>query len=418
MATCKTCGSKVGFWTGRDDGLCKACGAKADQAAKQDAARREALGKQRLLEGAKRNIEVILKAMTDESPVMYTFFNRGITTRKGNGTAGLIIGGVMFGAVGAVVGHALAGGGSLSFEGEVGVLVVTPTRIVAASCEAPFYSEQGEIGPEHLELLLDQLRSGTGVHEAFGIRRTQLSMESNAAVAAGTATADTVVMLGAGAEAFRFTTSALIVNDAAYEIPDATTVYGAIERLGALVSPSMFLDRLADGKNPVPAEQFEALDDRDRYIGDVFTLLLHHERRGALVENLGCLAPNVAEALEQRIGAKADGVDSAKATLGVSTILAAATGMAAVVTTGGARGIAALCAVVCVIVAICAAVSFSRATVCCGIIDRRSDAAALVALSRTAGRAGVVGHRSSTPSVQPVWSASATHASTVGSPRR
>jgi len=362
-----TCGGKYSLWTARGDGLCKECGAKADEAKKREAHRKEVERKQRVLEGAKRNIELILKAMTDQPPVIFTFINRGITTKKSSGL-GLIIGGVLYGIQGAILGN-IFDGSSVSYSGEIGILVVTPTQVLVSYFAAPILSQDGRICSDHLELFVKRLKAHKVDRRSFDIRRTQLTMHPEVVVTKNSTVTYSVVTLGSGPDAFSFQKSDLYVNDVCCDLPSISAIYGAIEGLGPLVTPTQFSAKLEKGENPIPEDQFAQLPDGDKYMAEVFGLLFRHCQRNALIQNFPRLAPNVRYSLKQRFEEKRSRISGAKALLILSVTLAVAGGAAASLAADGVRIISVLGVIACVISGVAAAISLRGATWCRDVLN-------------------------------------------------
>ena len=325
MPKCKTCGSKYSIWSARGDGLCKACGGTADEAKKQEAERKETERKAQVLETAKKNIDLIVKAATDKQPLAFTFINRGITTKKSSGLLGVAVGGALGGMAGAMVGNALTGGGSTDHSGELGILVVTEDQVIIVHFPSPFLSEVGKISSDHLELFRTRLDSHKAGRKTFDIRRSQLARPSNA-----------FVTLGTGPDAFSFQKSDLYVNDTLHDLPGISAIHGVIAELGALVTPADFIAKLERRENPMPDGQFVGLEDGGKYMAEVFGLLLQHRNRDTLVQNLTCLDSSVKTSLEARLSDEASRVGSSTTKLRVAIAIAVVGGIGVVLTLGDA----------------------------------------------------------------------------------
>ena len=69
MPICKQCAIKYSIWSASGDGLCKECGSKAD-------IRKNEEEQQKNLANLKNKIELIIKVITSEQPLIFTFNGR------------------------------------------------------------------------------------------------------------------------------------------------------------------------------------------------------------------------------------------------------------------------------------------------------------------------------------------------------
>lgn len=303
MPNCKQCGTKYSFWSARGDGLCKDCGIKADENAKREKEaerkRKEAERKQLVLEDSKRNIDLIVKALTDDPPLSFTFINWNIQEKnlwtktpekylwtKLPEAFLTVAGSVIFGEPDIFVDQ------DRSYSGELGILVVTPSQILIGHFTSPFQWIDGSIIPYHLKLFLAQFDSGLIGRKAFNICQTQISRS------------DSVIYLVCGLKTVSFRKSDLYVNDAIYELPNAVDIQNQIVQLGSLVTPTEFTDMLYRGENPISESQFKVVEKDDKYIAAIFQTIMEHKNRNILVQNFPCLAPSVRATLEARIRSK------------------------------------------------------------------------------------------------------------------
>jgi hypothetical protein len=362
MANCKQCGTKCSIWSSRPDGLCKDCGAKADESAKQEAERKEAERKQQVLEESKRNIELILRGITTEPPLSFTFINWGIEEKKkGGGLLGVVVGGALGGMVGAMIGGALTPS-SCSYTGNFGVLVLTQTQIIIGHFASPFQSGDGKIISDHLGLIRAQLDAGTLTRQAFNISKTQLSQSP---------VSSTVTDLVCGADRLSFQKSELYVNDALYEVPSTAEIQNRVAQMGTLATPSQFVAKLLAGEKPVPEGQFVGLETKDKYASDVFMAIVKHPNRDKLVQNFPCLAPSVRAALEEHIRSRGATSGNALVKLLVWIVLAIAGIAGIVVAEDFLCFLSVVWTIIAAIVSITAAVNLSRATWCRDTISRK-----------------------------------------------
>jgi len=370
MSECKECGAKYSFWSGRPDHLCKQCGEKADQLAKQEAERQEAERKRRVLEEAKKNIDRILEELTDEPPLAFTFVNRNITTKKqGGGLLGVVVGGALGGVGGAMVGGALTPAETYTHVGELGVVVVTKARILMASCSVSFLSAAGNISSDHIEFLLEQMRGSKAERTSFDIRRTQHERSAGRQLA-----------LLTERERCRFLQSDLFVNGDAYEIPSVAKVNSAIDEQGSLVTPGGFLDRLEEGECPISEQHWGELADQDGYIATVRDLIIRRTDRNELARNFACLAPPVRQKLIGAVQSKGAGVGYLKARMAVSGAAAVAGVVGITLTYEGACFLCVLGTIVAAIMCIASAVSLGGAEKCREILAAMQSAASVEAL--------------------------------------
>jgi hypothetical protein len=322
MPTCKSCKTNFGILAWRADGLCKQCGTEADRIKKEEARRKEeerlreaarieAERKLRVLNLATTNIDQLVRTLTDDEPLMFAFVNQGITTTKKGGNGGLIVGGLMFGVVGAMIGSALDGNGEVSHEGTLGFLVVTKDKVCAATVSgAKFLTAEGAINSDHVALLLQSLKKNSATRRTFEIGGTQLSPFGGSKI-----------VLDACSNAFAFSPSFLMVNGVAYtrqhsfmagrNLPlthAARNLYDEIAAKGPVASPEALVAGLRSGVNRVPAQQFARIQCRNEYVQAVLNLIWQAKDRNALVANLDCLDEPVRAAIKAliaRVGRKA-----------------------------------------------------------------------------------------------------------------
>jgi hypothetical protein len=362
MPNCKQCGTKYSSWSARADSLCKDCGTKADEIARQEAERKEAERKQQVLEDSIVNIGLIVKAMTAEPPLSYTFVNWGIKEEKSGGWTGVLVGGALFGIAGAMVGNCLAPG-SCTYSGEIGILVITQSQILIGHFTAPLPSGDGRIVPDHLELFRSQLDSDTIVRKEFNICQTQVSRPPQS---------DTVVNLVCGSEGISFGKSDLYINDAIYELPGAVDIQNRIAQLGTLVTPAEFVANLYRGEDPVSENQVSEIVKDDNYVAAVFSAIIRHKDRDIMVQNLPCLAPSVRDVLESRIRNKGASYGSVRMKFIVWTVLAIAGVIAIAVTEDFLCFLFVVGTVIATIVSITSAVDLRRSMWCRDIFRSES----------------------------------------------
>lgn len=351
MPSCKQCETKYSLWSARGDGLCKQCGTKADEIKKQEAEKKEAERKQKVYEDSTNNIALIVKSMTSDEPLCYTFINRGITEKKGGGLLGVVVGGALGGIGGAMIGNAL-NPSSCNYSGQLGIMLVTQSQVLTAFFAAPFNSADGNISSEHLELFRSQLDAKTVVRKAFNIRQTQLAQGK----------------LICGSEEFFFQKSALYVNGTVYALPDTTDIRNAIAQNGSLVTPAQFIDKLQRMENPVPEEQFVEIQKDDKYIAELFRAIVTHSDRDALVQNFAYLIPSAKEVLEASIRSKGASSGTAKVKLVLFATLAIAGVIGGFVAEDFIAFLSVVLAIIMTILSITSAVNLKRAIWCRDIL--------------------------------------------------
>jgi purine-nucleoside phosphorylase len=232
MRICKACGKKYSIWHALNtfgSGLCWSCGIKQrippSNADEQAASQRIRAAAEKA--DSKRIIDLILKAITDEQPLAYTFVNRNITktTVKGNRLFMQLAGGALFGKVGFIIGNGLGTADSLEYSGELGMLVVTQTRIFVGHIVSPFGSWVGRIYYGHLKLFESQLSANKVTFKTFSIRQTRLppiSSDVNLLELDGYSCRTSILYLTSLADA---------MQDDVYEQSSAKDIRSLIERL-------------------------------------------------------------------------------------------------------------------------------------------------------------------------------------------
>lgn len=307
MPHCKQCGAKYGLWSGRSDDLCKNCGTKADEDARQQAERKEAERKLRVLEDSKRDIDIILKAMTTEPPLAYSFISWNIQEKKSGGLLGVVVGGALGGIAGAMIGNCLAPG-SCTYSGEIGILVVTNSQVLIGHFSGPLQSGDGRLVPDHLGLFRAQLDARTISRKTFNIRQTQVSRSFES---------DSVINLACGDDNLSFRKSDLYVNNTLYDLPSVSEIHNQIAQQGTLVTPVEFTFKLLQGENPISEDQFQEIENDGRYIEAIFNAILKHPERDALVQKFPCLDSTVRDEVETRVRNRGAAYHGAMVKLGV-----------------------------------------------------------------------------------------------------
>jgi hypothetical protein len=306
MPNCKQCGTKYSLWSSlaRNDGLCKDCGGKADEDAKQQAQIKETERKNQVLEDARSNIDLILEAMTPEAPLCCTFVSWDIAIEGKGGLGdklpGLLLGAAVGGAVGEMVfGGTLLSKSSVYYPGQLGVLVLTPSEILIGHCKVPFESQNGRISPQHLQFLREQLTSNTIVRKAFDVSRSYVMFPDS------TDTSSSCLKLVCGTETMLLRMSELYVNDEIYELPSAVTLHNQIRQLGSLPTPTEFTAKLLLSQNPLSETQQRHAREDVQYLSTILNAIVAHHKRDVLVQNFACLAPSIRSALEAHIRTRA-----------------------------------------------------------------------------------------------------------------
>lgn len=314
MATCKKCGAKTSFLSS----LCEPCKQEEKELKlleakkKEDEAKRlEEERKMRVLETSKENINLIIKATTDEQPLGYLFINRAIQQKGGNGLLGVVVGGALGGIGGAMIGNAVTSGGG-NCSGEFGVLVVTPTKLIINSFTAPFNSADGNIASEHLELFLKQLGSKAVNIKMFNILQTQVAPPYEV---------NTAVRLVSGTTEYSFRKSELLVNNSIFATPTIEDLKKLVVDAGALMTPAQFIEKLLRGENPINDEQFNEIKGDTKYITQLFDAILKHKSRDSIVENFTRLTSAMKDALETKIEKKAASYNATLVILIICTIV-------------------------------------------------------------------------------------------------
>lgn len=287
---CKKCGAEISFFAA----LCKPCEKEVQTARLANAKKREEEKKRLDLEQRSRNtecvrntLEQVLHSITSETPVGYVFVHWNVTQKGGSGgTGGAIVGGLLGGMVGAMIGSALTSGkGGIS--GELGVMVVTPDRILIHHFTSAFLSLDGNIGHPHLIQLSRAISTKAAASLTFDIRQTQLVPTQGAAIT-----------LVCGDKQYRLQKSDLIVNDAPFALASLEEIRKVAMTAGALVSPAQFIDALRLGANPMPDSQLSEIKGDSKYFAQVCALLIRHRERDLIHANFAKLTPALRERLE------------------------------------------------------------------------------------------------------------------------
>ncbi len=245
------------------------------------------------LEDVRRDIDLIVKAMTSESPLSFTFIHWKIEEKKASKLPGLIAGAAIGGLVGEMIfGGTLISSSSCSYSGELGILILTQTKIIIGHFEAPFPSADGKIIPEHLALFRKRLDSNAVDRKEFPIFRAQLSRST----ASGS-----IVNLVCGAEEISFKKSYLHVNNAVYGLPSTADIYSQIMQMGTLITPSECIAKLQRGENALSKDQFAEIENDDAYMTKLFWAIVKHRDRDVLVRNFRCQDLSVRNELEALI---------------------------------------------------------------------------------------------------------------------
>jgi hypothetical protein len=346
---CAKCGAEYSIWLKRSDGLCRLCGLRADEIVASQKAQQNAVEQSpEIPECCREDIEAILKAMTKETPLTYTFVNWGIqeihkdavkgTLRK---LPGLIAGVAIGGPIGEMIfgGTLLSKTGTYEYSGALGILVVTHSDILIAHCASQFIGSGGGIVPEHLKLLRAQLESNPFSCKAYPIQHTRISCTN------------TSINLVYETESLSFAKSELYAENAVVKLPSVTDVQKRVIGLGMLATPELFTARLLRGESPITAIQFdEAKKKTENYLAAIFQDIIKHGYRDKLIQQFSCLVPPLRAELETRIREKGESVGAVKTSLYIwvaiaffSTIamfntrdvMAALSGLAALITVIG-----------------------------------------------------------------------------------
>lgn len=296
MPHCKQCGKKFSFLAEYRDGLCEDC----HQIASHESEIKENERTQQLLEDSKKNIDLIIKAMTDETPLNFVFVNWGIE-KKSDGFLKKIPGLALGLAVGGPLGEMVFGGtllskGECAYAGELGILVVTAKQILIGHSTTPFQGPDGRIVPDHLQLLARHFSDGTISRKAFNISQTMMH-EGNA-----------VMDLKCGNETLSVHKSELSVIDTIYEMASLAEISSQIGQLDFRVSGPEFCAKLKQGENPLSKKQVEEAMNDNAYITAMLDWIISHKKRDReiLVQNFSYLTPEVKAAFEARIKSKGD----------------------------------------------------------------------------------------------------------------
>lgn len=310
MPNCKSCGNKYSFLSAQGDGLCNNCRTTIKDSEKHEA-------EQKVLNETRSNLEEIVKFMTGEAPLCFTFINRGITEKKSGGV-GFIVGGLLGGIGGAMVGNAFDPG-SAKYSGHLGIILVTKSKVIIGFCAAPFLSACGQIAHWHVELFRSQLAAKQVTRKEYEIR--QILLNTGAIVCGGD-----VIFLRK---------SELYVNNKVFSLSEATDIHNAIAQNGAPITTDEFISRLKRRESPMTEELFADASKNDKYIEEVFSrIICNHKDRDELVRNFPCLVPPAREALETRVRREAALYGGRLATLILCITLVVGGVVAGIVTEG------------------------------------------------------------------------------------
>jgi len=290
MSKCKNCETKVNAFLGRGDGLCKECGVKADELAKNDAEQKELRRKQQVLKESNDNLDFIVNSLSDEQPLCYTFINCGVQEKK-KGGVGWLIGGMMGGVMGAMIGNTL-NPGSCNYSGELGLLLVNKSKIILGHLIVPFESADANISSDHLKLLRAKLDDKTLDIKEFNICQVQFLISD----AAGSTSS-----LVNGNEVRTFKKSNLYINDTLHELPSLLQVHNTLSELGALVTPQNFIALLINGECSISEDRYQQIKCDEKYFNDVFKMIVTHDRHDEMVQHFDCLSPSLRDLLDGRI---------------------------------------------------------------------------------------------------------------------
>jgi hypothetical protein len=251
---------------------------------------------QQLLERTKTNIDVILKAMTDEQPLGYTFVNWEVEEKHKSKLPGLLLGL----ALGGLGGEMLFGGTLLSksesvISGKFGILVITSHEAILGYCTAPLLSADGRICDAHVEFLRQRLESHDLSRKTFHLPSTVFDMERVEArflklmgYPARCSDLEVGVLISAS-ESLLFRTSELWVNDAPYETLRLPAIASVIEQLDMMPTAEAFVAKLNRGKNPLSEERINEIVSNEVYVRMVLSAIVAHPNRHGLLRNLSCI---------------------------------------------------------------------------------------------------------------------------------
>lgn len=281
MSKCKQCDIKVNAILGRADGLCKECGAQADAQAKIAAEQKELERREQIRIEAKADLDTILKTLSTEEPLCYSFISWGIEEKKKDGL-GFWVGGALGGVMGAVIGSAFSPG-SCKFSGEMGLLIVKEDKLVISHLKVPFQSAAANINTEHLKIFLAKLNAQEVITKVFNIKQLQFFPIDE------TGCFSKIV---SGTDTISFRKSDLYINEVLLEMASIERIHEVVQTQGSLISPKNVIDLWEKGECAISEDRYLRIKHDRKYLNDIFEIFLSHPNRDLLARQLNILSPS------------------------------------------------------------------------------------------------------------------------------
>lgn len=305
MAVCLKCRSKYNSWTeSYGDGLCLSC----HQATLDEEKRKKEEENRQLSQSTRAKIDAIVDAMTEEEPLSVTFINWKLEKKMGSLLKKLpgLAAGVALGGAG---GEMLFGGTLLSksdytYEGELGILIVTENKIIIGHTTAHFQDEAGSIGPGHIQLLSSQCDSAEISRWEFDIKHTQIGIQKTGLGKPELLESGKRLVLENYKDSLTCNWSHLLMDPSPYELASFDSIYSRVEKIGALCTPYKFVCSLEENKNPLAEHHVNYIIENKTYIREVTRLIYYF--RTIPQANLSSLNPLIKTAIYNRLKFLAD----------------------------------------------------------------------------------------------------------------
>ena len=221
------------------------------------------LTKQKLIEETKSLIDVIVKSITPEEPIMYFFITNDIVSKEKSNNAGTIVGGLLGGVHGAIIGSVF-NQTLRNFTGKIGVVVITKDIIYLKLGFNTDIISPSIIFHEQLKVFLSEISSNKT--KEFLICKSQVILindknlynHPNYIIGQSRIISDNINIPIVDAKVY--------INEKDYIIlPTHNNFVKLCNDLGSLITPELFVEKILLNENPINEMLFNNIENDSEY---------------------------------------------------------------------------------------------------------------------------------------------------------